>query len=191
MLNDFTPFYELWTTTDLWKAQMSTWMSDDFEKIDPAAMEEQVDNSVKTLGKIQKVFRNKDLTKILKICETMKEQVNEFAPKVPMIMAMRTDGIKDRHWEAISKKVGMEVKPYEGFSLERVFEMDLMKFSDDIVDIGDRAGKEYQIEVNLEKMKREWLDIIFGLKPFKASGTCTVTGFDDAWNIVDEHSVLT
>jgi dynein heavy chain len=191
MLNDFTPFYELWTTTDLWKLQMSTWMADDFEKIDPAQMEEQVDNSVKTLGKIQKVFRNKDLTKILKICETMKEQVNEFAPKVPMIMAMRVDGIKDRHWEAISKKVGMEVKPYEGFSLEKVFEMDLMKFSDDIVDIGDRAGKEYQIEVNLEKMKREWLDIIFGMKPYKDSGTCTVTGFDDAWNIVDEHSVLT
>jgi dynein heavy chain len=108
-----------------------------------------------------------------------------------MIMAMRVDGIKDRHWEAISTKVGFEVKPFDGFNLQNVFDMDLMKWSDDIVDIGDRAGKEYQIECSLEKMKREWIDIIFGMKPFKTSGTCTVTGFDDAWNIVDEHSVLT
>ena len=170
---------------------MKSWLEDDFEKIDPAAMEEQIENSVKTLGKIQKVFRNKDLNKILKICETMKETVGEFAPKVPMVMAMRVDGIKDRHWEAISTKVGFEVKPFEGFNLQNVFDMDLMKWSDDIVDIGDRAGKEYQIECSLDKMKKEWLDVIFGMKPFKTSGTCTVTGFDDAWNIVDEHSVLT
>ena len=170
---------------------MKSWLEDDFEKIDPAAMEEQIENSVKTLGKIQKVFRNKDLNKILKICETMKETVGEFAPKVPMVMAMHVDGIKDRHWEAISTKVGFEVKPFEGFNLQNVFDMDLMKWSDDIVDIGDRAGKEYQIECSLDKMKKEWLDVIFGMKPFKTSGTCTVTGFDDAWNIVDEHSVLT
>lgn len=69
--------------------------------------------------------------------------------------------------------------------------MDLMKWADDIVDIGDRAGKEYNIETSLAKMKLEWEDVFFNLKPFKASGTSTVTGFDDAWNIVDEHSVLT
>ena len=121
----------------------------------------------------------------------MKETVGEFAPKVPMIMAMRTEGIKDRHWEAISAKVGFEVKPFEGFTLQHVYDMELMKWSDDIVDIGDRAGKEYNIETSLAKMKGEWEDVYFNLKPFKTSGTSTVTGFDDAWNIVDEHSVLT
>ena len=191
MLNDFTPFYDLWTTTDSWKVNMTTWVHDDFEKIDAVIMEETVENAMKTLGKIQKVFRNKDLNKILKICENMKEQVQDFAPKVPMVMAMRTDGIKDRHWESISNKVGFEVKPFEGFNLQNVFDMDLMKWSDEIVDVGDRAGKEYNIECSLAKMKAEWEDVFFNLKAFKMSGTSTVTGFDDAWGIVDEHSVLT
>ena len=81
--------------------------------------------------------------------------------------------------------------PYEGFTLQNVFDMELMKRSDDIVDIGDRAGKEYNIECSLAKMKGEWEEVFFSLKAFKKSGTSTVTGFDDAWNIVDEHSVLT
>lgn len=118
MVNDFAPFFDLWTTTDEWKLSMHSWVHDEFEKIDPVLLEEQVENAQKTLGKITKQFRNRDLTKILKICEGMKETVNEFAPKVPMIMAMRTEGIKDRHWEAISAKVGFEVKPHEGFTLE-------------------------------------------------------------------------
>lgn len=191
MVSDFTPFYDLWNTIDLWKGSMTTWVNDDFEKIDSAAMEEQVEAAAKTLGKIMKTFRQKDLNKILKICETMKETAAEFAPKVPMIMAMRTEGIKDRHWEAISAKVGFEVKPFDGFNLQNVFDMDLIKFSDDIVDIGDRAGKEYTIECSLAKMKGEWEEIYFSLKPFKNSGTSTVAGFDDAWGIVDEHSVIT
>ena len=145
MVADFTPFYDLWNTIDLWKGAMTSWVNDDFEKIDAVAMEEQVETAQKTLGKIAKTFRQKDLNKILKICETMKETAGEFAPRVPMIMAMRTEGIKDRHWEAISAKVGFEVKPFDGFNLQNVFDMDLIKWSDDIVDIGDRAGKEYTI----------------------------------------------
>jgi len=108
-----------------------------------------------------------------------------------MIMGMLTVGMKDRHWEAISTKVGFEVKPYEGFTLTKVQEMNLIKWSDDIVDIGDRAGKEFQIETQLAKMKSEWQDVFFMLKDFKKSGTSTVVGFDDAMTILDEHIVMT
>jgi len=82
-------------------------------------------------------------------------------------MGMLTVGMKDRHWEAISAKVGFEVKPYEGFTLTKVQEMNLIKWSDDIVDIGDRAGKEFQIETQLAKMKSEWESVFFMLKDFK------------------------
>ena len=34
-----------------------------------------------------------------------------------MAIALRTEGMKDRHWEQISTKVGFQVKPYPGFTL--------------------------------------------------------------------------
>ena len=70
-------------------------------------------------------------------------------------------------------------------------DMTLTDYTDDIVDVGEKAGKEYNIEVNLAKMKGEWNNIELKLKPFKNTGTYTVYGFDDAMQILDEHIVLT
>lgn len=99
--------------------------------------------------------------------------------------------MKDRHWELISEKVGFEVKPYEGFTFNHSLEMGLKQYVDDIVEIGEKAGKEYNIEVSLDKMKRDWETVDYNLIPFKKTGTYSVTGFDDAMAMLDEHIVLT
>lgn len=54
---------------------------------------------------------------IQKIAEGIRDKVQEFKPNVPIIMSMRVDGMKDRHWDAISDKVGQVIKPYPGFTL--------------------------------------------------------------------------
>lgn len=107
-----------------------------------------------------------------------------------MGMALRTQGMKDRHWEAVSNKVGFEVKPYPGFTFQHAIDLELVKWSDDIVDIGERAGKEYIIETQLKEMKEKWVELDFRLKDFKQSGTYSTLGFDDAQAILDEHMTL-
>ena len=59
------------------------------------------------------------------------------------MLALRTEGMVDRHWELLSEKLGKEIKPYEGFTFGKVMEMDLLDKMDDIVDVGEKAGKEY------------------------------------------------
>jgi dynein heavy chain len=127
----------------------------------------------------------------LKIAETIKADIEEFKPYVPLALALRTDGMKDRHWEAISEKVGFEVKPYDGFTFNHCLEMGLDKFTEICVDIGEKAGKEFNIESTLIKMKRDWEAVEFKLISFKNTGTFSVTGFDDAMAMLDEHIVLT
>ena len=69
--------------------------------------------------------------------------------------------------------------------------MELQKFTDECVDIGEKAGKEYNIELSLQKMRGDWESVEFNLISFKLSGTYSVTGFDDAMTMLDEHIVLT
>lgn len=69
--------------------------------------------------------------------------------------------------------------------------MNLLEHTEAIVDIGEKSGKEYQIETSMAKMKKDWEDITFTLKEFKKTKTCTVAGFDDAMQMLDEHIVLT
>jgi dynein heavy chain len=37
--------------------------------------------------------------------------MDEFKPKVPLLVALRNRGMNERHWTAISNKAGKEVKP--------------------------------------------------------------------------------
>lgn len=187
----FQPFFNLWTTVDNWRKSHKSWLYDPFEDLNAQKLEETVDASNKTMAQVIRLFRDKELPGIMKIAEQIKGEVEDFKPFVPMAVALRTDGMKERHWTAISEKVGFEVKPYEGFTFNNCIEMELHKFSDICVDIGERAGKEYNIEMSMFKMKRDWEGIDFRMIPFKKTGTFSVAGFDDAMAMLDEHIVLT
>lgn len=64
--------------------------------------------------------------------------------------------------------------------------MDYVEF---IVDVGERAGKEYQIEIKLNEMLTRWEDIAFGFIPYK--GTFIIKGWDDISQVLDEDIVST
>ena len=167
MVKDFQPFFNLWTTVDNWRKSHKSWMYDDFAALDAQRLEETVDTSNKVMAQVIRLFRDKELPGILKIAESTKSDIDLFKPFVPLAMALRTEGMKDRHWQAISEKVGFEVKPYEGFTFNNCLEMELHKYTEECVDTGEKAGKEYNIEQSLLKMKRDWENVEFVLNPFK------------------------
>lgn len=55
--------------------------------------------------------------------------------------------------------------------------MDLMKHVEFIVDIGDKAGKEYNIEMKLNEMYSKWENIVFNIHVYKT--TYIIKGYDD------------
>ena len=56
-------------------------------------------------------------------------------------------------------------------------------------EVGEKAQKEFYIEKSLIKMKSEWQGMNFRLPRFKNTSTYTISGFDDAITILDEHIV--
>jgi dynein heavy chain len=57
-----------------------------------------VDNSNKVMAQVIRLFRDKELPGILKIAESTKGDIELFKPFVPLALALRTEGMKDRHW---------------------------------------------------------------------------------------------
>jgi len=191
MSKDFIQYYNLWTTVEAWNKRYHSWLNDPFDELDSVQVEETVENAKKTMSQVMRYFRDKELPGIIKIADSIKTKVDEFAPQVPIVLALRTDGMVDRHWDLLSEKIGKTVRPYEGFTFAKCMEMNLLENTDSIVDVGEKAGKEYNIECSMKKMKAEWANIELTLKPFKSTGTYVVGGFDDAAAILDEHIVLT
>lgn len=88
-------------------------------------------------------FKERDHAAVLKIAELIKSEIDQFKPKVPLMVALRKQGMKDRHWEQISEKVGFPVKPDESFTFQSALDMDLLKHSEVCVEIGEKAAKEF------------------------------------------------
>ena len=52
MNKEFQPFYDLWTTLELYNKSHKSWTCDDLEKIDPGFLEETVETADKTMGRV-------------------------------------------------------------------------------------------------------------------------------------------
>ena len=74
--------------------------------------------------------------------------MDEFRPKVPLLLALRKKGMTERHWDQVSIAMGINppLRPNDDFTFAKALELGLMDQVERIVDIGETAGKEYAIE---------------------------------------------
>jgi dynein heavy chain, axonemal len=143
------------------------------------------------MSQVLRFFRDKEFPKITKIAESMKKNIDDFKPYVPLAVALRKDGMKERHWDQISEKVGFDIRPAEGFNLTAVIDAGMLKYIEVCEEVGERAYKEFHIEKSLGKMMGDWKDCNFMLPQFKQTTTNFIAGFDDAMTMLDEHIVTT
>jgi dynein heavy chain len=191
MAKDFQPYSNLWLTTRNWHKCHANWLTGAWETLDANEVDTVFDQSNKVMSQVLRYFREKDMPKIQKVAENMKKNIDEFKPYVPLAVALRKDGMKDRHWDAISAKVGFDIRPVEGFTLTSVIDAGMLKNIDVCEDVGEKAYKEFHIEKSLNKMMNDWKDSNFMLPQFKTTTTNYIAGFDDAAAMLDEHIVTT
>ena len=188
---DFQPYSNLWLTTRTWFKSHHSWLSDPWDKLNAVDLDTTFENCNKVMSQVQRFFRDKEFPKITKIAESMKKNIDDFKPYVPLAVSLRKDGMKDRHWDQISAKVGFDIRPVEGFNLTSVIDAGMLAHIETCEEVGERAYKEFHIEKSLTKMQADWKDCNFLLPQFKQTTTNFIAGFDDAITMLDEHIVTT
>lgn len=167
MAKDFQPYSNLWLTTRQWFKSHNSWLNDSWEKLNAGDLDNTFENCNKVMSQVLRFFRDKDFPKITKIADSMKKNIDDFKPYVPLAVALRKDGMKDRHWDQISAKVGFDIRPQEGFNLTTVIESGMFKHIEIAEEVGERAYKEFHIEKSLVKMQADWKPVEFMLPQFK------------------------
>jgi dynein heavy chain len=158
MAKDFQPYSNLWMTTKNWFKSHNGWLHDAWETLDANELDNTFDQSNKTMAQVLRYFRDKDYPKITRIAETMKKNIDEFKPYVPLAVALRKEGMKERHWDQISEKVKFDIRPVEEFTLTSVIDAGMLSYLDVCEEVGEKAFKEYHIEKSLVKMQNDWKD---------------------------------
>ncbi|KAM6980842.1 dynein axonemal heavy chain 1 [Aplochiton taeniatus] len=189
LTRDFQPFRDLWTTTSDWLRWHDSWLNDPLSIIDPELLERNVSDSFKTMHKCVKQF--KDIPACQEVAAEIRAKIDNFRPYIPLIQGLRNPGMRSRHWQLLSDRIQMNVKPKANLTFSRCLELGLQDHVDEIARVAEVAGKEYAIEQALDKMENEWASVLFDVLPYKETGTYILKSPDEASQLLDDHIVMT
>jgi hypothetical protein len=187
----FEPFANLWTTAAKWVGWQHDWLHGVFNQLDPEAMDTNLQNSQRTMYKLVKTF---DTTPGLgEISKKIKSEIEEFMPVMPLVTALRNPGMRERHWEQLSKELDKDMTQCaeDGFTLDKLNRMHLQEKIEPVSKVCDVAGKEFAIEQAMDKMEGEWKSVSLEVVLYRTTGTFVLKGADVIQQTLDDHIVMT
>ena len=188
----FEPFYDLWDCADKWLTNKETWTNGSFVALDSDAVESSVGVLLRNLTKSAKVFDKLGLSSVNEIAANIRGEVDIFKPKVPLIVALRNPGMRDRHWEELSTQLNVTFpENRDTLTLQNLCDLKLLESLDKVDKVSEKAGKEFSIETALNKMESAWEPVYLIIEAYRETGTCILKGVDEYMTLLDEHITMT
>lgn len=85
----------------------------------------------------------------------------------------------------------MAVRPKKDLTFSKCISMGLGKHIELITKVAEKAGKEFSIEQQLDKMEGEWKSVKFDVLPYKQTGTFIIKASEEISQMLDDHIVAT
>lgn len=104
------------------------------------------------------------------IALTIRDQIEAFKPYVGMIQTLRHPGMKNRHFEKLTKETGIQMALTPTLTFKNLLILDIMKHEETLKTVADAAAKEFLIETALDKIITDWKTITMDVLPYKNTG---------------------
>ena len=94
-----------------WTTYRDDWLNLPLSQLDAEAIDKDANALFKTLVKVNRGFEQAGgMGAQLAVGQAIKAEVDDFRPLLPLLLALRTPGMEDRHWETLSEKVGTALR---------------------------------------------------------------------------------
>ncbi|CAH0718440.1 unnamed protein product, partial [Brenthis ino] len=189
LVKEFEPYRNLWVTASDFLKSREVWFDNPLIYVDADAIEPAINEYYKTIVKCIRVFA--DLPKVQQVALTIRDDMDEFRPLIPVIQAVRNPGMKDRHWNEFMERAGIAVTMNEKQTFAMCLKQGVAEHAEMIAEIDELASKEYVIEQSLDKMLNDWASKTMEVSPYKATGTFIMKIADETLQLLDEHLLMT
>lgn len=206
------PFAKLLFTTYKWSTKSKLFTDGSFDELIPEDVETFVDDMYKDLIKTQKAYKAKcklqssedyprryhgivddpdqeNWPAPLKICSATIQSIKDFRQHVQLVAIMCNSALTERHWKEMSLLAGFDLTPNAGTTLRKVVDFHLEHLLDQFEIISVGATKELQLQLNLAKMKSEWVNMNFTTSPYKDTDLRILSGLDEIQALLDDHLI--
>lgn len=123
--------------------------------------------------------------------DQVRMKIEKFRVYLPVLDAICRQGLMERHWTSISNQLGREVNPELYPALKDMIDVDIMSILQQLEEISNAAGKEYELNSILDAMQRDWQDVQFEVLPYRDSDTHILASLDDIQTQLDDHIMRT
>jgi len=183
----FQPFFQLWTMSADFLALTKEWLGGPFADINGDEVEKQVSEWWTNSYRLMKTF-GLDNEGAAAIAQRLREDSEAFKSYMPLIRALASPALRERHWNALGDLLKEEIIPSD-LTLQRLIDLETLERMDEVEMITVKAEKEFALEKNIEAMSLEWNAIEFETIAYKESGTFVIRGTDEAIALLDDHIV--
>ncbi|XP_063775637.1 dynein axonemal heavy chain 6 [Pseudophryne corroboree] len=175
----------LWDSLNDWDVLQAEWMLSKFEDLDPEQLNSLVLKYAKFVSQLEKGLPPNN------VVPRLKEKVDSMKEKVPMITDLRNPFLKPRHWADLEKTINATLIDAEHpLSLEKLFEIGIFEYAQDIQDISGQASGEASLENILKKVEDSWKTTEFITIPHRESKDVFILGGTDEIQVLLDDSTI-
>ncbi|XP_061837093.1 dynein axonemal heavy chain 12-like [Nerophis lumbriciformis] len=199
-----------------WQRAENSWMDGSFQELDGEGMEVKLDEFFREIFKMLKYFQqqkskgkqeirkptgtrgrraeddtNKDSNSTIVLCSTVLEQIKDFREYIPLVSVLCNWGLRDRHWQQMSDKVGYDLTPHSGTTLRKVLRQNLAPYLEEFESVSAAASKEFSMEKALENMVTAWDGVSLQHQPYRDTGVSIIAALDEIQAMLDDQIVKT
>ena len=122
--------------------------------------------------------------------EALLAKIQHFQELLPLVVALRNPGLKDRHWAKLSEDLGFAVNGKDpNFTLQKALKLDLVAHIETVEKVSESASKEYSLERTLDKMQKDWTGVVFERKAWRETGSYILNATDEIQILLDDQVV--
>ena len=122
--------------------------------------------------------------------EALLAKIQHFQELLPLVVALRNPGLKDRHWAKLSEDLGFAVNGKDpNFTLQKALKLDLVAHIETVEKVSESASKEYSLERTLDKMQKDWSGVVFERKAWRETGSYILNATDEIQILLDDQVV--
>jgi len=145
---------KLWDHIEGCQKTFNEYMLTKWVETQPLDMEEEVKKLMKSLKEMKVDRKCNAYGGIL-------EEIKKWQNLLPLIGELADPSMRDRHWDSLREKVGVQFVIDDKFLLKDMYDLELGNYQEDVEEITDQAKQEAKMEKTLAKLEDIWKDVLF------------------------------
>ncbi|XP_053061953.1 dynein axonemal heavy chain 10 isoform X4 [Acinonyx jubatus] len=151
-MNNLRTIYDLYEALKVAKEE---WSQTLWINLNVQFLQEGIDSFLRSLRRLPRQVRN------LSVAYHLEAKMKDFKDSVPLLLDLKHEALRDRHWKELMEKTGVTFEMTETFTLENMFAMELHKHTDVLSEIVTAAIKEIAIEKAVKEILDTWESMKF------------------------------